>query len=278
MEHRRARNRRDKGRRSPIDSSQKDQRQRDAMDGLIPICGRRPVEELLRKGIKPEKLLLLAHEKQGRHIEDEGRFRAAGWLVSVVERGEIEAASGGLHHQGYVALVRHFPYWRFEDLLDNARAKSREPVIVALDEIQDVGNLGAIIRSAECLGCSGAILPIHRSAAITAAALRSSAGAALHLPISRVVNLSGALDILKEAGFRVFGADQEGAVLPFEADLRGPTVLVVGSEGRGLRPGVKRRCDDLLRIPQVGKVESLNASAAAAILFYELVRQRCENT
>ncbi|HEX7343099.1 MAG TPA: 23S rRNA (guanosine(2251)-2'-O)-methyltransferase RlmB, partial [bacterium] len=251
--------------------------QRDAMDGLIPISGRRPVEELLRKGIKPEKLLLLAHEKQGRHIEDEGRFRVAGWPVSVVERGEIEAASGGLHHQGYVALVRHFPYWRFEDLLDHARAKSKEPVLIALDEIQDVGNLGAIIRSAECLGCAGAILPMHRSAAVTAAAMRSSAGAALHLPISRVVNLSGALDVLKEAGFRVFGADQEGIASPFEADLRGSIVLVIGSEGRGLRPGVKRRCDDLLRIPQTGRVESLNASAAAAILFYELARQRSED-
>ena len=232
------------------------------------------MEELLRKGIRPENLLMLEHEKQGRHLEDAERFRAAGWPVSVVRREEIENAAAGLHHQGIVALVKHFPYWRFEDLLNCARGKSENPILVALDEIQDVGNLGAIIRSAECLGCDGVILPLHRSAAVTAAALRSSAGAALHMPISRVVNLSSVLDELKEVGFRVFGADQEGDIPPFEADLGGPVVVVMGSEGKGLRPGVKRRCDGLLRIPLSGRVESLNASAAASILLYELLRQR----
>lgn len=245
-----------------------------AQTAPIPICGRRPVEELLCKGIKPEKLLVEERDRQGRPDELLERLQAAGWKVELHKKPELDSSCGGLHHQGYIALIREFPYWRFEDLIAEALERSSDPFIVALDEIQDVGNLGAILRTAECAGAAGAVLPLHRSAAVTATVVRSSAGAALHLPISRVINLSGGLDELKEAGFRILGADQEGNQSLYAADLKGPLTLVIGSEGRGLRPGIKRRCETLISIPLRGRVSSLNASVAAALCLYEALRQR----
>jgi 23S rRNA (guanosine2251-2'-O)-methyltransferase len=246
-------------------------------EGLIPICGRRPVEELLRQGRRPDRLLVMHHEKRGRQDDDLRRYQSAGWTIREVERQEIEEICGGLHHQGVVALIHEFPYWRLEDMVEAAKTQSAEPILLALDQVQDVGNLGAILRTAECAGVAGAILPLHHSASVTAAVVRTSAGAALHLPICRTVNLSAALDYLAEGGYRILGADQEGDLSPFSADLRGAVALVIGSEGRGLRPGILRRCGRLLRIPIIGKIGSLNASAAAAILLYEAARQRLDD-
>ncbi len=242
-------------------------------DPAIPIAGRRPVEELLRKGIRPEKLLVQVREQAWKQEALLEPFRRAGWKIEEKEKADLDAAAEGLHHQGFVALLTQFPYIGLEALRAGAQALSPEPTIVVLDQIQDAGNLGAILRSAECAGAAGAIIPLHRAAGITPAVIRASAGAALHLPIARVVNLSPAIDELKLAGFRVFGADQEGSKSIYEADLRGPAVLVVGSEGRGLRPGIKRRCDQLLALPLCGKVTSLNASVAAALCLYEILRQ-----
>lgn len=255
-------------------SRQRTRSKRNRESRLIPISGKRPVEELLRRNIQPERLLVTAREKRGKEDELLRRCRLAGWKIEESERVHLDEASEGLHHQGYVALIREFPFWSLEGLIETAQQGKNDPILVALDQIQDVGNLGAILRSAECAGVSGAIVPRHQSAGITAAVIRSSAGAALHLPMCRVVNLSGALDELREAGYRVFGADQEGTLPIFKADLHDPVVIVIGSEGRGLRPGVKRRCDALVNIPLLGRVGSLNASAAAAVCLFEVVRQR----
>lgn len=232
------------------------------------------MEELLHRRIQPERLLVMIRDKRGKEDELLKRCRLAGWKIEEKERAHLDEASEGLHHQGYVALIREFPFWSLGDLMKTTGQDRKDPILVALDQIQDVGNLGAILRSAECAGVSGALIPRHQSAGITAAAIRSSAGAALHLPICRVVNLSGALDELREAGYRVFGADQEGSLPIFRVDLRGAVAIVIGSEGRGLRPGIKRRCDALLNIPLLGRVGSLNASAAAAVCLFEAVRQR----
>lgn len=240
----------------------------------IPIAGRRPVEELWERGVIPEVLLVARRFQGGKPDEILRRFQSAGWKVREVDSLQLEAAAEGLHHQGYVALIREFPYHRLDDLIADAVRAGDESVLVVLDQIQDVGNVGAILRTAECSGACGAILPLHRAAGITAAVIRASAGAALHLPVARVVNIAGALERLKEADFRIIGADQEAQRWLYEADLRGRVALVIGSEGRGLRPGVKRRCDDLISIPLRGRVASLNASVAAALCLYEIVRRR----
>ncbi len=240
----------------------------------IPIAGRRPVEELWERGVIPDVLLVARRIQSGKPDEALRRFQTAGWKIREADPAQLQQAAEGLHHQGYVALIREFPYRRLDDLIAGADQAEGEPFLVVLDQIQDVGNVGAILRTAECSGAAGAILPMHRAAGITAAAIRASAGAALHLPIARVVNIAGALDRLKEADFRIIGADQEAQRLLYDADLRGKIALVIGSEGRGLRPGVKRRCDDLISIPLRGHVASLNASVAAALCLYELVRRR----
>ena len=249
-------------------------RKAESGERLIPIAGRRPVEELLRQGVVPEKLLVAHRERRGKPDELTQRLQAAGWKTETREQRELDEASGGLHHQGFVALISEFPYWSLHDLVRAVESRSAQPVLIALDQIQDAGNLGAILRTAECAGAMGAIIPHHRAAGITAAVIRASAGAALHLPLCRVVNLSGALDGLRETGFGVVGADPEGQRTLYEVTLTGKLVIVIGSEGRGLRPGIQRRCDALARIPLYGRVGSLNASVAAALFLYEAARQR----
>jgi 23S rRNA (guanosine2251-2'-O)-methyltransferase len=223
--------------------------------------------------MKPEKLLVLARERRGKEANILTPFREAGWKIEEVERAKLDLAAEALHHQGFVALIRHFPYRTTAELIEQAQAQS-DPLIIALDEVQDAGNLGAILRSAECAGVVGGVIPVHRAAGITAAVIRASAGAALHLPLARAVNLAHALEEFTVAGFRVFGADQEGMQSLYKTDLTGPVVIVVGSEGRGLRPGVKRRCEALISIPIRGRTASLNASVAAALCLYEALRQR----
>jgi 23S rRNA (guanosine2251-2'-O)-methyltransferase len=250
------------------------EKQTEMRNDWIPIAGRRPVEELHERGIVPEILLVARRMQSGKPDEALRRFQSAGWKIREVEPAQLQAAAAGLHHQGYVALIREFPYRRLDEIIAGIPQAAEEPFLVVLDQIQDVGNVGAILRTAECSGAAGAILPVHRAAGITAAVIRASAGAALHLPVARVVNIAGALERLKEADFRIIGADQEARRLLYEADLRGKIALVIGSEGRGLRPGVKRRCDDLISIPLRGRVASLNASVAAALCLYEILRHR----
>ncbi len=238
----------------------------------IAVFGRRPVEELLRRGIIPEAIWVDARKSSRRDPLTE-LCRSAGWEVIPKEHSSLDAAAEGLPHQGYVAFLREFPYLPWEEFLQMLQRKP-DPFLLALDRLQDAGNLGAVIRSAECAGCAGALLPLHRAAGVTAAAIKRSAGAAFHLPICRVPNLSNALDRLIELDFTVYGADQEGSNSIYEADFTRPHALVIGSESRGLRPGIKRRCDMLVSIPLQGVVGSLNASVAAAVCLFEVVRQR----
>jgi 23S rRNA (guanosine2251-2'-O)-methyltransferase len=246
---------------------------RPEVEPLIPIVGRRPVEELLRLNRKPEKLLVLARERHGKEAQVLAPYLEAGWKIEELERPQLDLAAEGLHHQGLVALIRHFPFLHLDELIKSALVQP-QPLVVALDEVQDTGNLGAILRSAECAGAIGAVIPVHRAASVTAAVVRASAGAALHLPLARCVNLGQALDEFTEAGFSIIGADQEGTQSLYQTDLTGPIVLVIGSEGHGLRPGVKRRCRALISIPILGRTASLNASVAAAVCLYEILRQR----
>jgi 23S rRNA (guanosine2251-2'-O)-methyltransferase len=206
------------------------------------------------------------------------RARDAQVRVERVPRERLLALAEGGTHQGVAARVRGFAYVELEDLLEGATASGRPPLILALDGFQDPQNLGAVLRGAEALGAHGVVLPRDRSVGLTAAVARASAGAVEHVPVARVTNLSRALEQLQASGLWVAAAVPDGEQVLWEARLDGPLALVVGGEGTGVRPGVLKHCDLSLRIPMAGRVASLNASASAAVLLYEVARQRAART
>jgi 23S rRNA (guanosine2251-2'-O)-methyltransferase len=195
------------------------------------------------------------------------------WLthgqVAIVAAEELERSCGSPDHQGICAEVAPYRYADAAALLAQPDA-----LIVALDEIQDPQNLGAICRTAECAGATGVVIPERRTAEVTPAVCKASAGAVEHLPIARVRNLADFLLDAKRAGAWSYGADGDARTSHTQPDYRGAVVLVLGSEGRGLRPRVAKSCDELIALPLRGRIESLNVSAAAAALLYEIVRQR----
>jgi 23S rRNA (guanosine2251-2'-O)-methyltransferase len=191
------------------------------------------------------------------------------WRSPQTPAGELEQLCGSSDHQGIVAEVDPYPYADPSALL-----RGNDPLLVALDQVQDPRNLGAVCRSAELAGAAGVLVPERRAAAVTPAACKASAGAVEHLSVAHVRNLADWLGEAKGAGFWIWGADAEAASAPWSADLTGPTVLVFGGEGKGLRPRVASACDGLLALPRRGRVESLNVSAAATALLFEALRQR----
>ena len=191
------------------------------------------------------------------------------WRAPETDAYELERLCGSPDHQGVVAEVDPYPYGDAKALLRRENA-----LIVALDQVQDPRNLGAVCRSAEVAGAAGLIVPERRAAAVTAAACKASAGAVEHLEIAHVRNLSDWLAAAKEAGFWIWGADADADAAPWSVDLGGPTVLVLGGEGKGLRPRVAASCDGLVALPQRGQIDSLNVSAAATALLFEALRQR----
>ena len=188
-----------------------------------------------------------------------------------VADSELERLSGSPDHQGVVAEVEPF---RYGDGI--ALVERKKGLILALDQVQDPRNLGAACRSAEVAGALGVVIPERRSATVTPAACKASAGAVEHLEVARVRNLADWLGSAKDAGYWIWGAAGEGGVPPWEVDLTGATVLVLGSEGKGLRPRVREACDGIVSIPQAGMTGSLNVSAAATALLFEAVRQRAD--
>lgn len=191
------------------------------------------------------------------------------WKSPETSPDELQQLCGSPDHQGVVAEVDPYPYAD-----PNALLRREGALLVALDQVQDPRNLGAVCRSAEFAGAAGVIIPDRRSAEVTAVACKASAGAVEHLDIARVRNLADWLAEAKQDGFWIWGADADGSQAPWEADLSGPTVLVLGGEGKGIRPRVVSACDGLVALPRAGKVDSLNVSAAAAALLFEAARQR----
>jgi 23S rRNA (guanosine2251-2'-O)-methyltransferase len=190
------------------------------------------------------------------------------WRAPETSAEELERLCGSPDHQGVVAEVDPYPY-------GDARGMLREgALLVALDQVQDPRNLGAVCRSAEFAGAAGVVIPERRSAAITPATCKASAGAVEHLEVAHVRNLADWLTEAKQAGFWIWGADAEAGQTPWSTELTGSTVLVLGGEGKGLRPRVVASCDGLVALPQKGQVESLNVSAAATALLFEALRQR----
>ena len=193
------------------------------------------------------------------------------WRAPETSTEELERICGSPDHQGVVAEVDPYPYAD-----RNALLRAECGLIVALDQVQDPRNLGAVCRSAEAAGAAGLVIPERRSAEVTAVACKASAGAVEHLAIARVRNLADWLGEAKTAGFWIWGADASASAKPWEVDLSGPTILVLGGEGSGIRPRVASACDGLLALPAAGRVDSLNVSAAATALLFEAVRQRSQ--
>lgn len=244
------------------------------------LFGRHPVLETLRSGARQIEEVLVEGEAGGRLGPILALARQAGVRCSRAPRSALTAMAGTTHHQGVVARVAPRSYASLETLLTVPRERGEAALFLALDQIQDPGNVGNLLRTAEALGVHGAIVLRHQAAGLTAHAVKAAAGALEHLPVARVGNLAQTLEILKEAGCWVVGAVATGtdAVPPWRVDLRGPVALVLGSEGRGLRALVARTCDVLTRIPLLGRVGSLNVAAAGAALLYEVRRQRAEPT
>lgn len=241
-------------------------------DGVIE--GRNAVIEALRAGTPVDKIYLAKGETDATlgHIASTARNR--GVVVVEADRRKLDAMSRTHAHQGVIAMAAVREYASVDDILQAARDAGEPPLIVVCDELSDPHNLGAVIRTAECAGAHGVIIPKRRSAGLTAIVAKTSAGAVSHIPVARVPNLTALLKELKEEGLWIFGADAAGETSLYEADLKGPAALVIGSEGSGMSRLVSQTCDVLVSVPMRGKLNSLNASAAAAILLYEAVRQR----
>jgi len=241
-------------------------------DGIIE--GRNAVIEALRAGTAIDKIYLVKGETDKTLGHIASKARAAGVVVVDADRRKLDAMSRTHAHQGVIALAAVREYVSVQSLLDAAAAKGEKPLLVVCDEISDPHNLGAILRTAECAGAHGVIIPKRRSAGLTAVVAKTSAGAVSYLPVARVANITALLKELKEQGVWIFGTAAEGTTPLYQADLKGPAAIVIGSEGDGMTRLAKENCDFLVSIPMKGRISSLNASAAAAVLLYEAVRQR----
>jgi 23S rRNA (guanosine2251-2'-O)-methyltransferase len=238
------------------------------------IAGRKPVMEALKAGTPIERVLLLAGV-QGQGIAEIHRLAGrANIPVAQIPRQEFRGLAPDHVTQGVIAVVPARSFQTLDDLLEIPRRKHEQGFLLVLDEIEDPQNLGALVRTAECAGVHGVIIPKHHAATVTSAVVKASAGATEHMPIAEVTNIAQTLKHLKDEGYWVVGLDGSGDRQHTAIDLALPVALVVGNEGRGIRRLVKERCDFLVRIPLRGKIESLNASAAGAVAMYEVVRQR----
>ena len=239
------------------------------------LAGPHVVLEALRAGRRSLRRVWLARAERGGMSEIiRGLARERGVPVEVRLRADLDRLVKGAPHQGVAAEAGPFPYVEAEDILTRAAGAREAAFLVVLDGIQDPQNLGAILRTAEAAGAHGLILPRDRAVGVTPGAVRASAGATEHLPVARVTNLAAFLEWIKGQGLWVVGADPTGERLLYSAELTGPLALVIGAEGRGLRPLVRSRCDIQVRIPLSGGVASLNASCAAAVCIFEVIRQR----
>lgn len=237
------------------------------------LYGLHAVREALRSGARP--LLRLLVIRLDRQFADLVRLaRSAGIPVHVEPRPVLDRLVPDGRHQGVVGLVASKRYADPKEVLDYARARGEPPFLVILDGVEDPHNLGAVLRTAEAAGVHGVFIPERRAVGLTGSVAKASAGALEHLRVARIQNISRLIEALQAEGVWVYALDAESQKLYTALDLRGPLALVLGGEGKGVRPGVLEKCDERVRIPMLGQVSSLNVSAAAAIVMFEAVRQR----
>ncbi len=238
------------------------------------IEGRNAVIEAFRAGRPIDKIYIARGDSDRALGRIASRARESGAVVAECDRRKLDSMSQTGAHQGVIAVAAVREYCAVEDILSAADAAGEAPFVVICDEISDPQNLGAIIRSAECAGAHGLIIPKRRSAGLTASVDKASAGAAEHAKIARVPNIPAAIKELKSRGLWIYGTAAEGSLPLWRADFTGPLALVIGSEGGGMGRLVADSCDFIVSLPMKGRVGSLNASAAAAITMYEVLRQR----
>ena len=238
------------------------------------IAGRNSVLEALKSKAGLEKIFIAKGEMQGSIVRIIALAKEQKIPIQEADRLKLQAVSGISTHQGVVAYLKQIEYCDIADMLSLAKERGENPLIVVCDELADPHNLGAIIRTAEAAGAHGIVIPRHRGVGVTPAVTKAAAGAVFHMKVAKVTNIVMALKDLKEQGLWIYGTDMDGSRSIFETDLAGPSAIVVGSEGSGMTRLVKETCDFLVSIPMQGKVNSLNASVAAAIVLYEAVRCR----
>ena len=236
--------------------------------------GRNALTEALRAGRTIDKVFIADGDTDRGLQRLAAEAKEAGAVIVPVDRRKLDQMSFTRSHQGVIALAAAHDYFTIDDILEEAASRGENALIVVCDELSDPHNLGAIMRSAECAGAHGVIIPKRRSVGLTATVAKASAGAVEYMKVARVTNINNAINELKEKGVWVFGTAAEGSVPMYKADLTGPAAIVIGNEGDGMSPLVRKNCDMLVHIPMKGRISSLNASAAASILLYEAVRQR----
>ena len=237
------------------------------------IYGRNPIKEAYKAGRTIDKLFMQKGEFDPALMQVYKLAKEARTVISYVDRNMLDKLAQGGNHQGVVAAVTDFEYCAAEDILELARSKNEPLLILLLDGITDPHNLGAIIRSAECFGAHGIVIPKHRSVSVNDTVIKVACGATEHILIAKVTNINDTIRMLKEQNVWVYATDFDGKP-PKSVNLNGDIAIVVGSEGDGIHRLTKELCDDTLTIPQYGNVNSLNASVATGIVLYEAVRQR----
>ena len=238
------------------------------------IEGKNAVIEAFRAGRVIDKVYMAKGEKDASFSHIAAMARQVGAVVVEADQRKLDGMSRTGAHQGVIALAAVKAYVEIEEILEIAKTRADNPLIIVCDEISDPHNMGAIIRTAECAGAHGVVIPKRRSAGMTSIVAKTSAGAVEHMAVARVSNISAALDSLKKAGVWIYGASSEGDSSLWQTDLSGPAAIVIGSEGEGLGRLVAENCDFMIRIPMVGKINSLNASVSASVILYEAFRQR----
>lgn len=237
------------------------------------ICGRNPVMEALRSGREIDRLLVAHGVSGGSVAAIIAKCSARGILIKEVSPQKLDYYCAGANHQGVAVFFATQEYCEVSDILETARSRNEKPFIIICDEIEDPHNLGAIIRTAEACGVHGIIIPKRRSASLNATVAKAASGALEYMKVARVTNLANTIDELKKEGVWVFGADMDGSDYT-KTDFDIPCALVIGNEGKGIGTLVAKKCDAIISLPMNGKINSLNASVAAAVLMYEVVRKR----
>ena len=240
------------------------------------VAGRNAVMEVLKGNRSVNRLLVANGSAEGSMREIIALAKEKGINIQFYDRSKLDAMAPGIRHQGVLAQVPPVQYAELEDILQIARDRNEPPFIVLLDELEDPHNLGAILRTADAAGVHGVLIPKHRSCPLSATVAKTSAGAVEHVPVARIGNMVQTIKRLKKEGLWVAAADMDGTDY-YDTDLTGSLLLVIGSEGQGVGRLIKEQCDFVVRIPMVGKINSLNASVAGSILMYEAMKQRISN-
>lgn len=237
------------------------------------IIGRNPVSEAIRSSRAIDRILVARGSRSGAVVGILAKAKKKGIPIKEVDPKKLDYICGGANHQGIAAYAAVREYSSVDDIFDLAESRSESPFIIILDELEDPHNLGAVLRTAECTGAHGVIIPKRRSATLSYSVGKASAGAVEYVPVARVTNISNTIEDLKKRGVWVYGADMDGTDYR-DCDFADSVALVIGNEGKGISRLVREKCDEIVSLPMKGKIKSLNASVAAGVLMYEIASKR----